>query len=216
MWMMPVLAMMGSPPTPVETGVWLTLFAAQTEPFKPQKTHTFATITRITPTGPVSQTISWLPRTQHVRGLAIRPEAGFNLTLCESLAWARRGGMCVSVWGPYPVDACLEHRFACRIAELQSGRIRYKALDALPPRWHASNCVHAVTGVITAWQRPVGAFGYGDVATRETLDFFAPSIRDWTPKTDLLATIGVDPRTVQMRSVAERPTRGESLKSFFP
>lgn len=207
--MLPLLAALCvAPPPPT---VWLALFACQTNPYKPQKTHTFATLMR----GNEIATISWLPATMKVRGLAVCPETGHNWTLSETFDWACRGGMYVSVWGPYPVKPELYDCFHSSIACLESGRIRYKSLTGLKPNRDAMNCVNAVQSVVLPRNRNVGPFGYGETATRETLDLYSPYILNWTAKTEVLPAMGVNPDQVLVRPESYKPSRRQNLDSFI-
>lgn len=195
-----------------EPTAFLTLFAAQTDPYKPQKTHTFAILLR----GTDIKTISWLPATMKVRGLAIRPETGMNWSLDETIAWCRKDCINVSVWGPYPVREQFCPRYLAAVCRLESGLIRYKSLDALRPNHHAMNCVHAVQSVVTDHLRPIGPFGYGEPATRETLDLFSPWITSWHSRPELLPSMNVDPSLVTLRDPSHQRTRKENFDSFIP
>ena len=165
MLLVTALLLTAPPPEPA----YLAIFAGQTDPYKPQKTHTFATVLR----GSQAKTISWLTATMKVRGLAVRPEAGTNWSLADTLAWCGENGMGVSVWGPYPVSEEFCAKFDSAACRLESGLIRYKSLDALRPNHQAMNCVHAVQSVALDRMKPVGTFGYGEPATRETVDLVA-------------------------------------------
>jgi hypothetical protein len=196
--------------------VWLALFAAQKRPYRPQSTHTFATMLRKVPgKDPEVVTISWLPTTGKVRRFATQPEDARCFCLRETLDWACAGGMEVSLWGPYPVCPELFDRFSARAAELECSGEQYKALDHVPLCTNSWNCCHAVQTVLTRECSLVGFFGFGEPITRTTLDLYAPYILDWNPDPSILPMMGADANEVIERSPDHRPTRWTSLRSFF-
>src|SRR3954470_14124552 len=75
-----------APPAPA-CEYHLALFAAYKEPYKPQDTHTFAAVVRVTTdpaTGARSTdmvSISWLPANLKIRSVTLRGEPGVNLPL---------------------------------------------------------------------------------------------------------------------------------------
>src|SRR5688572_11711832 len=79
---------------------YVTVFTAESVPYRPTNTHAFASIVRV-PAGGAAEvdSICWGPANMKVRGITLKPEEGANLTLPECLAWARDAGWRVSAWG---------------------------------------------------------------------------------------------------------------------
>ena len=110
----------------------------------PHRSHVFAVFAR-TDRGPAGDTvqvvtISWMPGDGRIA--LDRSKPGRNYTLAETVQWAR--GIPTLQWGPYPITAELYLRAVTQARRLESGQVRYKALDRqLRPR--ACNCIHAVS-----------------------------------------------------------------------
>jgi hypothetical protein len=124
---------------------YITLFGAQSVPFRVRYTHTWATYVRtvITPAGefPAAiNTVSWMPATLSIRPLAIRPEQGVNLNLAETFAWVASFDGRVSCWGPYEIDAERYGRLVARKEQLETENFQYRAIGALTRRGDVSNC----------------------------------------------------------------------------
>lgn len=152
-------------PTGVEPArYFLLLFGSDAGPLRPGRTHTWATYVRAEGERVAdSLTISWLPADLHVNpGRPLKPEAGVNLGLHETLKWVRDGGQRVTLFGPYETDAA---RFAVAQTErdlLDGGRVSYRAASSpfgMPPG--LANCITAVGSVEPAVARrlPVRQFG---------------------------------------------------------
>src|SRR5439155_9922635 len=90
-------------------------------------------------------TISWMPRTLEIRVGKLHPECGANLDLYTTLNWALGDGQRVSRWGPYLIEKRLYDRAVAQVAHLNSGAVRYKALDTGFPAARVSNCIHGVS-----------------------------------------------------------------------
>src|SRR5579884_195754 len=94
------------PPPPGEH-YYVLIWASQRDLRTPRYAHTFATVVHTAGCAPGPETlldvdtISWLPATLDIRVLARRPEPGVNLTLPETLEYARHNGERVSLWGPF-------------------------------------------------------------------------------------------------------------------
>ncbi len=144
----------GLAPVPVEATAapryYFTLFGGQSVPFRAKTAHTWGTYTKVTPTADGGQlvelvTISWLPADGTVRPHALRPEAGKNYSLEETLAIMACHNAQVSRWGPYEVDACRYELAQKQVAFLNSGAARYRAIDSFNMNDDVVNCVHALT-----------------------------------------------------------------------
>lgn len=123
---------------------FITVFGSGSHPLRVKRTHTFATVSHVqqTPAGPVveNHTISWMPATMNIRPFALRPEQGVNLTQEQSLQWAESKGMRTSVWGAFTITPERYEAILARKADLESGRISYRAIGGLTKQAPVSNC----------------------------------------------------------------------------
>lgn len=123
---------------------YITVFGSGSNPLRAKRTHTFATFTHVTETlaGPLveNHTISWMPATLNIRPFAVRSEAGVNLTQEQSLQWAASHGIRTSVWGPFQISPERFSMYLDRMADLESGRIKYRALGGWTKDAPVSNC----------------------------------------------------------------------------
>lgn len=148
---------------------FLTLFAYQRPGFinPPKHAHTFGTMIRVCPTGTTEAfTISWLPASGTIRIYAIRPEAGRNYGLVETVCKAQREECRVSMWGPYEVYPDFGERFIARKFALESGQFSYRAVDSVIRETDVTDCIHAITDIDRGFNRgryPLSR--YGDRAT---------------------------------------------------
>src|SRR5262249_19697981 len=126
----------------------LLMFGSQRVPNNPEYSHTYATFVKRSWSGNCpcppnprleAYTISWLPRPMKLRLLAMS-EPGENLNVHPTLCWAQQNDMRTSVWGPYPIRPELYVRAFRQVALLQSGRVRYKTVDAGFRSDDVSNC----------------------------------------------------------------------------
>ena len=176
---------------------FLLLFGSDAGPLRPARTHTWATYVKAEGRHVAEAvTISWLPADLVVNPLRpLRPEAGVNLTLADTLKWVREGGQRVTLFGPYEVDAA---RFVVAQTErelLDGGRVSYRAASSpagMPPG--LANCITAVGSVEPAVARrlPVRQFGRRGTAKAardiEAGGAVKPADADW-----LLAALDVGP-----------------------
>jgi hypothetical protein len=177
---------------------FLVVYATETSPNRTRTSHTFATFVRKTtvdgsPSVWESHTISWLPQTLVIRPLALRPEAGINLGLHESIAWARQYCASLSIWGPYEITPCLYERALARAAELESGCIRYVIYDHPRKPNVAVDCIHALAGA----QRDDGLLTTGlrrgsEASYRVLLHFSSSIIDAGTTHDEVLTALGLD------------------------
>lgn len=193
---------------------YMTVFGAQSVPFRTRHTHTFAEFTRTvpTPTGEAvaeTHTVSWLPATLRVRPLAVRPEPGVNLTLAETFAWVGSFGGRVSAWGPYQIGPDRYYPAVERKAELESGGIAYRAVGGFTRDAAVSNCGQSFSraGPVVGRQflQPTplpGITGTAQLVNRYNRAgaFIDPSVRH----TELLPAIGADRYPLTPRQVGPR------------
>jgi ABC-type phosphate/phosphonate transport system substrate-binding protein len=126
---------------------YLCVFAFDSEPRRPQHSHTFATFIKSSGGAVEAHTISWLPRSQRIEVARIQSEPGMNLDLQQTLNFAREISARVYEWGPYRIRPELYERSLRQIDRLNSGRIQYKVLDGAWRPDAASNCIHAVSDI---------------------------------------------------------------------
>lgn len=156
MWIPFLVAVLAVPSEPTGpsavpcTRYYFTLFAGQSVPFRPRTAHTWALYAKATTAADGSivveaLTISWLPATGHVRPLSHRPEPGRNFSLDETFALMASHNATVSHWGPYEIGPRRYQLAEEQVRHLESGHVRYRAIDSFNLDPDLVNCVHAVT-----------------------------------------------------------------------
>ena len=168
---------------------YILMFASQRVPANPNYSHTFATFVKVSWPGDglpknalvEAHTISWLPANLVIRTGALRPECGHNFGLEASLKEAYRTNQRVSLWGPYRVEPELYFRALNRKAELESGKILYKANDVGYRSDRVSNCIHAVSTIVEGPKLRVASPGWGQSASYYVLKEMKPSILSHEP-----------------------------------
>lgn len=166
---------------------YLLMFASQTIPNEPDYSHTYATFVRATwpgdcpPKAPITLetvTISWLPQELPVRTYKLRPECGRNYGLHETIQYALANNCRVSLWGPFQIEPELYYRAVKQYGVLNSGQVRYKAIDTGYRTDHVSNCIHAVTSVRTGYRVRVLSSWFGETASFIVLKELEPWVLD--------------------------------------
>lgn len=145
-----VAAALGAPADPPPARYFFILYGGQSLPFKPRTAHTWATFVKATPDaagviGVESFTISWLPATGDVKPWRLRAETGKNFTLEETFVIAAEQKDRVSMWGPFEIDATRYELAVVQAQLLESGAVRYRAIDSFTRNIWIEHCVHAVT-----------------------------------------------------------------------
>jgi hypothetical protein len=152
---------------------YVAVFGSQEALPNPNYTHSFAAFVKATGCGPCPKefvveecfSISWLPRTLKVRTRALCPECGINLPLHAILKHVLDEGQRVSLWGPYRIEPELYYKARAQAEVLESGRVRYKAVDAGYNTDRVSNCIHALTSITDGYRARVLSPGFGDTAS---------------------------------------------------
>lgn len=158
---------------------FLIMFGAQRDAIQPKYTHTFAAFVRAACVGQLEvHTISWLPADLDVRVLACRPERGRNVELHETIQWALSNDERVFMWGPYQIDPELYCRAVRQCQVLDSGEVRYKAVDSFHDSARVSNCIHAVSSIIAGYRVRVLSPMWGERASWYVLRRMKPWIVD--------------------------------------
>lgn len=196
---------------------FVTIFAGQTVPFEPRKTHTFVVVHRVGPEGVLEQShISWFPQSRTLRGLTLLPEPGINLTIEETFAHCRKYNMLVAVWGPYEIKPELYFYIDCRRKNLDSGSIKYKPTETFYPSSVAVNCYHAIWQPIAPCRKLSGAFNCGHASGATTVALFSQWIIHPKITYDRLLEIMIPPgQPLIRRSFEDRPSRRDALLSFL-
>ncbi len=154
---------------------FLVLFSSQAKPKLPRFTHVWATMIRVNnaelpPERWTYQidTISWYPASLKVHIFRLRTEPGVNLSLQKTLCVVQENGEHVSSWGPFEVPQSIYCEFLAQKARLESGQVRYKAIDTLRSPVDVSDCIHSLTDMDRTQGRsayPLSRFG--DEAAQE-------------------------------------------------
>ena len=214
-WASPLLLLLLAGAAPAEEFYYVAMFGADHKPIDPNYSHTFATFVRACGDGPCPKaftvedcfTISWLPVCTRVRTHALLPECGHNFTLSETLDITLGADECVTMWGPYRIDESLYCLAQAKFAQLESGCVRYKALDGGYRSDRASNCIHAVSSVVEGDRRHIGSPGYGETASWFCLQKYKPYIIDDCQTQEwVYSYLGLDKYPITRRDF-ERSTR---------
>lgn len=185
---------------------FLLMFAGQRLPRTPDHAHTFATFVKRCegPNGVQLEvrTISWLPASEKIRTIALRPEPGRNFELHETIRFVQEHRERVSLWGPYEIRPELFEMAGRQIDQLNSGRIRYKANDSLYRSDNATNCIHAVGVLATGNRRHLASPGWGDTASHVVLESLMPWVVGRMTTHDCVAReLGLDKYEIAYRKV---------------
>jgi hypothetical protein len=204
-------------PAPAEANEYyfVLLFSAQTTPTKTRYSHTFATFVRAVGTGPrldtydlYWHTISWLPVDMKVRTWTFLPECGHNFDLHTTLRGVLANGARVSLWGPYQVEPRVYWNAVGQKANLESGRMHYKAVDIAFPARRVADCIHAVSRVVFPERINLIDPLYGEPATYFVLRQYRPYIIDeCTRHYSLVPRLGLSCYPIIYRDM-ERPRSG--------
>jgi len=158
---------------------YLLMFGAQTVPADPKFAHSFATFARASweGDGPCPEkatleafTISWLPSNMTIRLYTLLPECGTNFDLPTTLRFCQDNCMRVSLWGPYRICPSLYCLALQQKAHLESGAVRYKALDSGRNTAKVSNCIHALADVVEGSRIRIASPGWGETASFVVLE----------------------------------------------
>lgn len=193
---------------------YMAVFASQRPGLNwPKYAHSFALFARVT-SAPAESTphvetvvISWLPRTQDVVVLTPRSEPGHNYDLESSICLAQSLDARISLWGPYEIRGDLYEMAVAQRDRLESGSVRYKALDMGYPADRVTNCIRAVGQVVPGGPKLcVGAPSWGDAASFFLTLAFRPYILDERQTHDeILHSLSLPPCTLVRRGLDHNP-----------
>jgi hypothetical protein len=160
---------------------YMMVFSAQGAWNVPSRSHTFAVFARLVTCGPCRleyHTLSWMPADMEVRAGRLLPQAGRNLDVATTVAWAARQGDRVSMWGPFRIRPELYELALRRIAELERGQVAYKAMDWGYRPDLAVDCIRAVSGIDMSRGLLMTDIAHGDRASYLVLMHLRPWIID--------------------------------------
>lgn len=192
------------------------VFGSQRVPNEPKYAHTFATFVKATGTGTCfatysleAHTISWLPRNMNVRVNALLPECGHNFDLYTTLRQEYAQGDRVSMWGPHQTTPDLYYRALKQIRLLESGRVKYKAVDTGYRTDRVSNCIHAVASITEGYRLRITSPYWGQVAAHHVEREFKPwFLGPGQPHTWVSSRLGLDAYPIIYRDFGENPRSG--------
>jgi hypothetical protein len=173
---------------------YVMVFGSQRIPAEARYSHSFALFVRATGQGRCAASyrleghlISWMPQALEIRLWALVPECGQNLDLNSTFRWVLASNQRISMWGPYPIDADLYQRALRQTTLLESGEVRYKAIDAGYRADRACNCIHAITSITEGTRLRVHSPNFGETASYYITREMEPWILDTTHSYDWVA-----------------------------
>ena len=134
---------------------YIILFGAQSDPPHPKYAHTWATYVRAHGAGDDPRTYnleirnnSWLPANLNIQVWRPCPQQGANLDLKSTFDLVMAEGSIISEWGPHQITPEIYGRGIREIDRLESGVIRYRAIDGFSRRSNIKNCFHSISDVL--------------------------------------------------------------------
>lgn len=161
-------------PTNPNERYYIILFASQSTPRVPARSHTWATAVKVTQVPNAepqieTHTISWLPDSMNIRWWKFTVEPGSNFSNEFSIEHALETKQRVSAWGPYEIWSGLYDRFLMQKAFLDSDVIGYQCTDMIGESARKGNgcdCFHAISDMDPFFDRGTYPLRYfGDRAT---------------------------------------------------
>jgi hypothetical protein len=194
------------------------VFGSQRTPNEPRYSHSFGLFIKVTEEGGLctleTRGISWLPATLEVRPAALCPEAGVNLLIDDTIRYALQSRERISVWGPYEIKKELYCRALKQADYLESGCMKYKAVDTGYPSKVASNCIHALATIAEGLPIMAPTFTWGETASFFIVQRFEPwiidrgSYHDW-----LIVALRLDQYPLIWRQ--HEPPRSGGIRTAF-
>jgi len=155
-----------------EDRYYMLMFASQGQPTTPRTSHTFAVFVKTGGSGDKqieSHCISWMPGNLQIETLRPVPVTGTNLSLEQSLKWARSIKAATTMWGPFQIKPELYAMAAAQAKHLSANAIDYIVLDGSRRGNRASNCIHAVSDLDTTRTRLSTGTSFGESASQLVL-----------------------------------------------
>jgi len=170
-----IILALGQVPVRGEDRYYMLIFASQGQPVVPSTSHTFAVFVKASGERDEdieSHCISWMPRDLLIETLRPMPVTGKNLTLEESLKYARSIDARITLWGPFPIKPELYAMAAEQAIRLNANMIDYIVLDNGRRGTRASNCMHAVCDLDSTRPRLATGTAFGELGTQMVLRHF--------------------------------------------
>jgi hypothetical protein len=180
---------LGSGSASGEDSYFVTVLAHQGVTNRLRLAHSFAVFTKVSGNDKEkveNHTISWLPANADIKIVRLRPEAGKNFDLKTTLDMARMRGLRVSVWGPFSIKKELYDLGLRRIAELDSGKFGFIALDGRDRGNGAMNCIHALSDLDPRREPLETGTAHGEAASELVVEHLRPSFLPKQPDTSWL------------------------------
>lgn len=194
------------------------LFTTDSTPYQPTKAHTFAALVSVNvmpgeeARDPAVTSMSWLPATMKVRGLAMRSETGRNVPLHETLQFYADSRICM--WGPYRVRSDFAETFKARVATVESS-FGYKGACWLSPM-HVCDCARSIEEMIDPHRRYIGVFGYGAAAGSYIVRKFAPYlVEPECPQYWVASLIGLGQYRLVLRDFGDYTSKYQQMGTYF-
>lgn len=172
---------------------YMILFAAQSEPKTVRLSHTSAAFIKATGTGTATvdykietQSISWMPKDLAIQPVRTTPVPGVNLSLADSLQWAKSAGISMTMWGPFRIRKELYDlavKQAERLSKTTDGHI---IIDGKYRGNGGSNCIHALSDLDTTQALLNTGTAFGVEGTEMVLNHFRSYIVPNKEPTDWL------------------------------
>jgi hypothetical protein len=192
---------------------YLLVFSAQCPHINPaHRSHSWGTFVRVhdceSHGGSAyleSVTISWFPKTLELQTLDF-PKRGVNLSLHDTLRWAKDNGLRASLWGPYEIDPSLYAEAVNKATQLASGTVKYQLLDFRHPVDQVANCTRALGDIPMGSPKPRLGMTRGDEASHLLALNFSPWILDAETTHDwVISALGLNRLTLVRRYLEDCP-----------
>jgi hypothetical protein len=203
---------------------FVTVFGGQRRFKQPEHSHSWAVFVRLCGEGcDLSKykmeyfTVSWLPATLEVRTYAVRPEEGVNLELHTTFQWALDDRQIVAYWGPYQITPDFYARAYQGAGLLNSGAVRYKAIDTGYDTSQVSNCIHACSDLADGQPRlRIASPGWGHSASYAITARYRDGIVDYDTTYEwILDCLGLSGYEMEARDFRRgNPTIGPLLRTM--
>jgi hypothetical protein len=194
---------------------YMLAFASQDEANTIPRSHTFAVFVKAPGTGPITKNtrierhgISWMPVHLGLRSLPATPVAGVNLSLENSIAWAKANDARVTMWGPFRIKKELYEMAVRQEERLNKTITGHVVLDYRYRTNGALNCIHAVSDLDTMQPPADTGAARGNGATEMVVAHFRPYIvPSAEPTQGLLDCLGLKPSSVRFAAVGSASVR---------
>lgn len=196
---------------------YLVMFASAREDIFRVPAHSFATFVKAVDGRVVEvHTISWLPCNPQVgTAFHLHPEPGKNLDLQATFHYVLDQEQKITAWGPYLIKPDLYARAVAQQNRLETGQVRYKAIDTGYRREAVSNCIHAISDLAEESARlRIASPGWGNSASYFVTLQLLPWIIDYHQcHAGIADAIGLGSYPITFRELdVGNPTTGLLLK----